>query len=45
MTREELAIIDGVEPALDWNLPVPEEDLKKYEEPIKRREEKNEQNS
>lgn len=29
-TQEEQALIEGVELALDWYMPVPEEDLKKY---------------
>lgn len=44
MTHEEQAIIDGVELALDWGLPIPEEQYKKYEELIERRK-TDEQNS
>lgn len=29
-TPEEQGLIDAVELAVDWNLPVPEEDYKKY---------------
>lgn len=39
------AFIDCVELALDWNLYIPEEDLKKYYELIKRRNEQNEMQS
>lgn len=37
LTEEEQGFIDVVELALDWSLPVPDEDYKKYEELIKRR--------
>lgn len=30
LTPEEQALIDTVELAVDWNLPVPDEDYKKY---------------
>lgn len=29
-TREELAFIEGTELAIDWNLPIPEEDFERY---------------
>ena len=29
-TQEEQAFIEGTEFALDWNLPIPDEDYKKY---------------
>ena len=37
MTERDLAIIQGVELAMDWNLPVPEEQIKKYYDLIERR--------
>lgn len=37
LTSDEQGLIDVVELALDWNLPVSDEDYKKYEELIKRR--------
>ena len=37
LTEEEQGFIDAVELALDWNLPVSDEDYKRYEEIIKRR--------
>ncbi|MBO5828776.1 MAG: hypothetical protein J6R59_10065 [Paludibacteraceae bacterium] len=36
--QEEQAFIDGVEFAMDWNLPIPEEDYKKYYELTNKRE-------
>lgn len=40
MTPEELAFIGGIELAMDWNLPIPEEDLKRFYELINREENK-----
>ena len=36
--QEEQAFIDGLELAMDWNLPIPEEDYEKYCELINKRE-------
>lgn len=36
MTPEEEAFIGGIEMAMDWNLPIPEEDLKRFFELINR---------
>ena len=38
MTPEEEAFIGGIEMAMDWNLPIPEEDLKRFFELINREE-------
>lgn len=35
-TQEELAFIQGTELAIDWNLPIPEEDYEKYYKLIER---------
>lgn len=35
MTPEELAFIGGIELAIDWNLPISEEDYKRYLELIR----------
>lgn len=40
MTPEELAFIGGIEMAMDWNLPISEEDLKRFFELINREENK-----
>lgn len=34
-TREERAFIEGTELAIDWGLPISDEDFKKYNELIK----------
>lgn len=39
LTKEEQAFIEGIELAIDWNLPIPKEDYEKYCELINKRKE------
>lgn len=45
MTNDELALIEGVELALDCGYDLPEEHFKKYQELIKKRSNENEMQS